>query len=248
MERDVEGLPTMEEAHCTRIPTHVHPPKATRAKLSHTITKIWTAIVERPEAEAPWILETVHEQLAGWHQNEYSQLWEEAVATTRSPPKARGRRTTSQEKTQEEKNAERSGKLAREGQYSYSLQALNSSGLAKADTATEAQMQAKHPQGTGQGSTFQPDPASTTAQVSFKAPEVLKAALSFRRGSAPGPSGLQPEHLRAALKGSLDRVDKVLSSLTKVVNLMAAGRVPESVTPFLCGARLHAAKKKDGGI
>ena len=43
-------------------------------------------------------------------------------------------------------------------------------------------------------------------------------------------------------------MDKALASLTKVVNLMAAGRVPESVTPFLCGARLHAARKKDGGI
>ena len=29
---------------------------------------------------------------------------------------------------------------------------------------------------------------------------------------------------------------------------MAAGRVPEEVAPYLCGARLHAVLKKDGGL
>ena len=34
----------------------------------------------------------------------------------------------------------------------------------------------------------------------------------------------------------------------KLVNVMAGGGVPDSVAPFLCGARLHAGNKKDGGI
>ena len=34
-------------------------------------------------------------------------------------------------------------------------------------------------------------------------------------------------------------------ALVKLVNVMAAGKVPDSVAPYLCGARLHAAKKKD---
>ena len=29
---------------------------------------------------------------------------------------------------------------------------------------------------------------------------------------------------------------------------MGAGKVPDQVAPFLCGARLHGAVKKDGGI
>ena len=31
-------------------------------------------------------------------------------------------------------------------------------------------------------------------------------------------------------------------------NLILSGEVPTSVAPYLCGARLHGANKKDGGI
>ena len=39
-----------------------------------------------------------------------------------------------------------------------------------------------------------------------------------------------------------------MEALTKVANLCLAGKVPDQVAPYLCGARLHAANKKDGGI
>ena len=79
--------------------------------------------------------------------------------------------------------------------------------------------------------------------------EVFKAVKSFRKGSAPGPSGLRPEHLKVAVKSpSPNRSDKALEALTKLVNVMAAGKVPAEVSRYLCGARLHAALKKDGGI
>ena len=37
-------------------------------------------------------------------------------------------------------------------------------------------------------------------------------------------------------------------AFTKLVNVMAAGDVPDNVAPFLCGARLHAGLKKSEGI
>ena len=70
----------------------------------------------------------------------------------------------------------------------------------------------------------------------------------FRRGSAPGPSGLRPEHLRTCLQAAPGRRQRALQSLTSLVNCMAAGGVPRQVAPYLCGARLHGALKKDGGI
>ena len=70
----------------------------------------------------------------------------------------------------------------------------------------------------------------------------------FRRGSAPGPSGLRPEHLTVTLQSAPGRRERALASLTRLVNVMAGGGVPEDVAPFLAGARLHAALKKDGGI
>ena len=76
-----------------------------------------------------------------------------------------------------------------------------------------------------------------------------KAALSFRKGSAPGPSGLRPEHLNVTLKmAPANRTDKAGAALTRLVNIMARGEVPEEVAPYLCGARLHGALKKDGGL
>ena len=40
----------------------------------------------------------------------------------------------------------------------------------------------------------------------------------------------------------------MLSSLTKLVNHMAAGQAPPSILPHLCGATLLAIRKKNGGL
>ena len=55
----------------------------------------------------------------------------------------------------------------------------------------------------------------------------------------PGPSGFCPSqaHLKEAVGcPSLDLDNRLLSSLTKYVNLLAAGHAPPSVTPHLCGS------------
>ena len=129
------------------------------------------------------------ERLKRWGQGHYRQLWDEAVEMTRPPPKARQkRRKTGQpeagEKTQEERNAERATELAHQGQYTRSLQALNSAGLAKHTPATVAEMEAKHPL-PEHPTSFQH--TSDHPQLSFSQLEVWKAVKSFRKGSAPGP-------------------------------------------------------------
>ena len=193
----------------------------------------------------------VKERLRRWRQGEYRQLWDEAVQLTKPPAQAkrRQRRTGEsevKEKTQEEKNAVRAGKLAQDGQYTKSLQSLTSAGMADHSRATKEEMKAKHPSAT-HSSTFQS--TTTAAQMVFTQKEVFNAVKSFRRGSAAGPSGLRPEHLKVAVKSpSPNKSDRALEALTKVVNLAVAGKVPEAVAPFLCGARLHAANKKAGGI
>ena len=70
----------------------------------------------------------------------------------------------------------------------------------------------------------------------------------FGKGTAPGPSGIPPEHLRTTPMAANNRMSSALVSLTRVVNNMAAGACPDPVVPFLCGARLHAALKKDQTI
>ena len=77
----------------------------------------------------------------------------------------------------------------------------------------------------------------------------MKATQSFRKGSAPGPDGLRAEHLRAATQHAPpNRRIKAEEALTKLVNTMVSGSVPDDVAPFLSGARLHAGNKKDGGL
>ena len=79
--------------------------------------------------------------------------------------------------------------------------------------------------------------------------KVSVAALSFPKGSGAGPSGMRPEHFKSVLKNtSATLANKALGALTKLANALAAGKVPEQVRPFFCGARLVAGKKKDNSL
>ena len=114
------------------------------------------------------------------------QLWDEALELTRPRPRVGRRRrgAEAEEKTQEERNAVRAATLADEGQYTRSLHALTSAGLADHSRATVKKMQAKHPEAAHE---LGPLPTTDTQPISFTQLQVSKAALRFRKGSAPGP-------------------------------------------------------------
>ena len=103
----------------------------------------------------------------------------------------------------------------------------------------------KHPPATGPPLIT---PTTDIPQLTFGQAEVEKAVRKFRRGSAPGPSGLWPEHLKITLQAAPGRRERALQTLTRLVTVMAGGGGPVEVAPFLSGARLHAALKKDGGL
>ena len=75
-----------------------------------------------------------------------------------------------------------------------------------------------------------------------------EAVRGFKPGTAPGPSGLRGEHLKEARGRGEGRGASALCALTKLVNIMSAGKMPKEVAPFLCGANLFAAVKKSGGL
>ena len=102
-------------------------------------------------------------------------MWEEAVQLTKVPPKNGNKKM---KKDQEE------GK-SQDGQYSRVMQALISAGMAPDTAATRQALRAKHPQANGL-------PAAVP-QLTLFLMEVGKAVKEFRRGSAPGPTGLRPE-------------------------------------------------------
>ena len=84
------------------------------------------------------------------------------------------------------------------------------------------------------------------AAVSGSTPEaVLKAIKSFPRGSAAGPSGLRPQHLRDALVRGMR--DEVLQHSAELTTLLARGRAPTGIAQWICGASLVALPKPQGG-
>ena len=86
-------------------------------------------------------------------------------------------------------------------------------------------------------------PAAEPLQVSNQ--DVHEAIRGFKPGSAPGPSGLRGEHLKEPGGRANPCGAATLGQLTRLVNLMAAGCMPEAVVPYFCGANLFPDKKKD---
>ena len=265
-----EELPSLEELHTTLVPTLKWCPRGARGDLARELASLWHRMADNPGEIRLWALESmfsrailpagrgpragdgcsqsrlVRERLRRWRAGEYSQLWEEAKALTKEHrPRGRRGRVHEPENSQEKRNAERATTLAQEGQYTRALQALTSAGMAPQSRATQDTMKGKHPPSPGP---LQPSPTTAHPQLTFSQLEVEKAARRFRRGSAPGPSGMRPEHILVTLQAAPGRRDKALQGLTRLTNVMAGGGVPEEVAPYLCGARLHAALKKDGGI
>ena len=261
-------LPSLSEAHSTYIPTLKYVPKSARGEFARELARLWFDLAQEMSNERLWLLQfimarcilpacrgprvadpcsqgrIVKERLRRWREGEYSDLWKEAVKLTKRQPKAK-QGDREDEKTQEQKNAERAKMLTQEAEYSRALQALTSAGMAPQTAATVAEMRGKHPAATSDNGTL---PTTEAAPLSLTQSEVLKTAESFRRGSAPGPSGLRSEHIKCALKTAPNRRDRALQSLTSLANAMMSGNVPDAVAPFLCGARLHAGKKKTGGF
>jgi len=77
--------------------------------------------------------------------------------------------------------------------------------------------------------------------------EVRKAIISFPSGSAGGPDGVRPRHIRDMMLCQESGAD-FLSALTDFVKLVIAGHCPTDISPVFFGGRLLALNRKTGGI
>ena len=60
---------------------------------------------------------------------------------------------------------------------------------------------------------------------------------------------MRAEHLKIAVKsGSPVTSEKAAGLICHLSNLLLSGGLPGEVAPYFCGARLHGAQKKDGGV
>ena len=165
----------------------------------------------------------------------------------------------------EEAVAKRASMKLEDGDVKGAVRLLTSKDtLAPVNKVTLASLQALHPNAPPDRHTAPSTEAVSPLQATPK--EVRAAIMSFPNGSAGGPDGLRPQHLKDLLVQSpatvgvtdpsgvgfaleTDQViDPLLEAITNLVNLLLGGGVPEFVRESLFGGSLTAISKKGGGI
>ena len=172
-----------------------------------------------------------------WLRNDLANLW--AMAKTR----ASSHNTTEEAPTHKSyrKVINSAVSLGRSGMMGKACQMLLSSGVAPNTDTTWHLLKGKHP------SCPPPVAPNVTSDPTTLSPAfpILPVLRSFPKGTSAGPSGLSVQHLLDAASVSLHT--SIGTSLKEVVNLLASGKVPLSVSTFLAGGRLIALNKSKEG-
>ena len=86
-------------------------------------------------------------------------------------------------------------------------------------------------------------------QIQLSQSEVRKTIMLLRNGTSAGPCGFKPGHLKACIStAALARRDHTLAAITRLVNQVAAGRVPEPIRHLFSSASLFGVPKRSGGL
>lgn len=140
------------------------------------------------------------------------------------------------------------GQLFAPKQYFFlkAAQAFGSLGMLPATNAVSDAIRAKHSQSLwADEECFEP-PAAIPEVTAITQDEVLRAARSFKPSSAPGVSGLRPSHIEKLLRTpSYSSYGKFCYSLTELVNILASGKAPIVLAPWIAWLTLTPLAKKD---
>ena len=167
-----------------------------------------------------------------WRDGKAGEVWE----NTRHLQRGEGPPPPEQDAESRERRAVG---LAREGQASRAASALVSWGLLAVTDNVLQQMRDKHPVGEPvDRAQFHGHAKTTRAPVV----DVYRELCHFKNGTASGPTGLKPAHIRAAAEH--EEPHKTLQSLAAVMNDVAAGQVPKEVLPLLMGANIRFARTR----
>ena len=124
----------------------------------------------------------------------------------------------------------------------------SSEGLAPNNEATLEALRSKHPPIPEDLSLPEPPDGNFDVIVATEE-EVRRAIDSFQPGSAGGPDGLRPSHLKSLIgHAAAEAGVRLLGALTEFVNAVLRGEVPHFAVSSFFGASLCALTKKDGGV
>jgi len=122
-------------------------------------------------------------------------------------------------------------------------------GLAPHNSDTVRALKAKHPSPPNNLCLPAPPSDDLVAAPMATENEERKAIESFRPGSAGGPDGLRPSYLRTLIGlAAVEAGVRLLVTLTKFVNVVLEGGVPEFARSMFFGASFCALTKKDSDI
>lgn len=187
---------------------------------------------KRARGSAPPQWHTTATRLVMWLERDFAGLFDGLL--DRPQRKGKGSSSTRGARVQAK---------AAQGLVSPAMRVLKSKlGLADPeDEAVFARIQAKHPPG-------QPvaTPENLPAPLKTEQKKLRELIRRLPRGTAPGPSGLSADHIKAAVTAGTPLLGKVLDALGDFVDTYLAGGFNEQVAPFLNGARLIALIKPDG--
>ena len=177
-------------------------------------------------------------RLERWHHGERVELWadaEERESTGGAKPQG----AVEVEKQQKLKRA-RARHYAAHGMPAKAVQRLTTAGMAPDTAETEKAMRSKFPEPPvgGQGVDLPAAPPANELSVE----EVRGAICAFARGAAAGPSGLRPDLLRQLIERGDSRSS--LRVMTAFANMLADGKAPDRLAPWVAGAAGHAFRKR----
>ena len=117
--------------------------------------------------------------------------------------------------------------------------------FAELNAETLSALQQKHPN-PHPDSSIPPSPPPRIFEVPIE--EIVKAIKSFPNGSAGGPDGLRPQHVKDMTNSFEDGGHSLFLAFSSFIGLVLAGKTPPSVRPSFFGANLIPLQKKDGGV
>lgn len=235
-------------------------PKASRIPAAEKLADTLRQVVADPDRNATWIdllsftfsCFGVPGQRGGKrHLSSLASKVNQAVAgfPATTPPPALHQQKLSKHRTPSNNLAARvSGKIE-DGDIRGAIRlAASDDTMAPFDDVTAEALRVKHPSRTAPDTRSLPPPSSDSC-LYLQESDILAAIKSFVPGSAGGPDGLRPQHLKDLTSASAgDAGRRLLTRLTEFSNLCLTGRVPAEIQPVFCGASLCALNKKDGGI
>jgi len=92
-----------------------------------------------------------------------------------------------------------------------------------------------------------PPPSTTGQSIQTSPPFVRTAVASFLNGSAGGPEGLRPQHIKDLVAESSSN-ESLLENITEFVNIILEGKTLLSVRPILFGGSQTGLRKVGGGL